>query len=63
MFDSLHFLEIVRIDALHVIGACRRDADLEVDHEVSEPPAIDQGNLGSDVFNVGRSIGCPANDA
>ena len=56
MFDRSPFLEVIRIDALYVIGASRGDADFKVNHELSETPAIDQDNLGIDVFNVGRRI-------
>jgi hypothetical protein len=55
--DSSPFLEVVRIDTLHVVGTRGRETDLEIDHELSETPAINKDNLGFDVFDVSFGIG------
>ena len=57
MSDISSILEEVGVNTLHLERASCRDADFEVDHEFCEASAVDQHDLGIDVFHVGYCLG------
>src|SRR5262245_28343703 len=53
----LPLLKVIRIDTLHLIGPRCIDTNLEVNHQFSKTPTVDEHDLGIDVLNVGRGFG------